>query len=110
MISDARSSEASACYGRDVEPALTNGRVKRRGKLFRKYVVPFVAVVTAALVAKALIEVYFSYLENKAALVALQQEKAQAAAGLVEAEDAGELTLKGFHRPVPAANVIGLRG
>jgi adenylate cyclase len=30
--------------------------------------------------------------------------------GLVEAEDAGELTLKGFHRPVPAANVIRLRG
>ena len=30
--------------------------------------------------------------------------------GLVEAEDAGELTLKGFHRPVSAANVIRLRG
>jgi class 3 adenylate cyclase len=30
--------------------------------------------------------------------------------GLVEVEDAGELTLKGFHRPVPAGNVIRLRG
>ena len=30
--------------------------------------------------------------------------------GLVEVEDAGELTLKGFHRPVVAANVIRLRG
>ncbi len=28
----------------------------------------------------------------------------------VEVEDAGELTLKGFHRPVPACNVIKLRG
>jgi class 3 adenylate cyclase len=30
--------------------------------------------------------------------------------GLVEVEDAGELTLKGFHRPVPAARVIGVHG
>ena len=30
--------------------------------------------------------------------------------GLVEVEDAVELTLKGFHRPVPASNVIRLRG
>ena len=30
--------------------------------------------------------------------------------GLVEVEDAGELTLKGFHRPVPAASVIGVHG
>jgi class 3 adenylate cyclase len=30
--------------------------------------------------------------------------------GLVEVEESGELTLKGFHRPVPAGNVIRLRG
>ena len=41
-------------------------------------------MVTGALLANGLIEVYFSYLENKAALVALQQEKAQAAAGRIE--------------------------
>jgi hypothetical protein len=58
--------------------------VKRRGKLFRKYVVLFVAVVTGALLANGIIEIYFSYLENKEALVALQQEKAQAAAGRIE--------------------------
>jgi len=58
--------------------------VKRRGKLFRKYVVLFVAVVTGALLANGVIEIYFSYVENKAALVALQQEKAQAAAGRIE--------------------------
>jgi len=30
--------------------------------------------------------------------------------GLVEVEDAGELTLKGFHRPVPAASLIRVHG
>jgi class 3 adenylate cyclase len=29
--------------------------------------------------------------------------------GLVEVESAGELALKGFHRPIPAYNVLGLR-
>jgi len=58
--------------------------VKRRGKLFRKYVVLFVAVVTGALLANGVIEIYFSYVESKAALVALQQEKAQAAAARIE--------------------------
>ena len=67
-----------------MEPAPTTGRVKRRGKLFRKYVVLFVAVVTGALLANGVIEIYFSYVENKAALVALQQEKAQAAAARIE--------------------------
>ena len=67
-----------------MEPAPTTVRVKRRGKLFRKYVVLFVAVVTGALLANGIIEIYFSYLENKEALVALQQEKAQAAAARIE--------------------------
>ncbi len=72
------------CYVGGVESAPTTGRVKRRGKLFQKYVVLFVAVVTGALLANGLVEVYFSYVENKAALVALQQEKAQAAAARIE--------------------------
>ena len=42
------------------------------------------AVVTGALLANGIIEIYFSYLENKEALVALQQEKAQAAAARIE--------------------------
>jgi class 3 adenylate cyclase len=29
--------------------------------------------------------------------------------GLLEVESAGELSLKGFHRPIPAYNVVGLR-
>jgi len=29
--------------------------------------------------------------------------------GLLEVESAGELALKGFHRPIPAFNVLGLK-
>jgi class 3 adenylate cyclase len=28
----------------------------------------------------------------------------------IEVESVGELTLKGFHRPIPAYNVLGIRG
>jgi signal transduction histidine kinase len=68
------------CYCGSVEPASTLEPVKPRGKLFRKYVVLFLLVVTGELLASGLIELYFSYLENKEALVAIQKEKAQAAA------------------------------
>ena len=55
-----------------------------RGRLFRKYVVVFVALVSGALLASGLLEIYFSYQENKAALAALQREKAAAAAARIE--------------------------
>ncbi len=55
-----------------------------RGKLFRKYVVLFVSLVSGALLASGAIEIYFSYQENKAALVALQREQALAAAARIE--------------------------
>ncbi|MBI4013152.1 MAG: GAF domain-containing protein [Candidatus Rokubacteria bacterium] len=55
-----------------------------RGRLFRKYVVLFVSLVSGALLASGLTEIYFSYQENKAALVALQREKALAAAAKIE--------------------------
>ncbi|MBI3456704.1 MAG: GAF domain-containing protein [Candidatus Rokubacteria bacterium] len=57
---------------------------KPRGRLFRKYVVLFVSVVGSALLASGLLEIYFSYQENKAALVAIQREKALAAASKIE--------------------------
>jgi hypothetical protein len=53
---------------------------KSRGKLFRKYVVLFVTLVTGVMLASGLMEIYFSYQENKAALVRIQREKALAAA------------------------------
>jgi signal transduction histidine kinase len=55
-----------------------------RGRLFWKYVVLFVVLVSGALLASGAIEIYFSYQENKAALVAIQREKALAASARIE--------------------------
>ena len=44
----------------------------------------FAGLVSGALLASGLVEIYFSYQENKAALVALQREKALAAAARIE--------------------------
>jgi signal transduction histidine kinase len=55
-----------------------------RGRLFWKYVVLFVGLVSGALLASGAIEIYFSYQENKAGLVAIQREKALAAAAKIE--------------------------
>jgi signal transduction histidine kinase len=52
--------------------------------LFRKYVVPFVAVVLLALLSNGLLEIYFAYQENKSALAQIQREKARAAALRIE--------------------------
>jgi len=56
----------------------------RRRRLFWKYVVFFSLLVTVALLASGLIEIYFSYQESKDVLSALQREKAQAAAVRIE--------------------------
>ncbi len=56
----------------------------RRGRLFRKYVTVIVALVGGALLASGLLEIYFSYQENKDALIALQREKAVGAAARIE--------------------------
>ncbi len=57
---------------------------KTSGHLFRKYVVYFVILVTAALLASGLSGMYFSYQDNIASLVSLQREKAIAAAYKIE--------------------------
>jgi signal transduction histidine kinase len=54
-----------------------------RSRLFIKYVVLFVAVVSLALVANGAFDVYFSYQEQKASLVRIQREQAEAAAGKI---------------------------
>jgi signal transduction histidine kinase len=61
------------------------GDVRRRGRLFRKYVVLFASLVGAALLTSGLLELYFSYYEKLAALVALQREQAAGAAARIEA-------------------------
>ena len=55
------------------------------GSLFRKYVVYFIALVCAMLVANALVSMYFTYQESKSTLLKVQREKAVAAAARVEA-------------------------
>ena len=56
----------------------------RRRRLFWKYVVFFSLLVTVALLASGMVEIYFSYQESKEVLSALQREKAQAAAVRIE--------------------------
>ncbi|HEX3882835.1 MAG TPA: PAS-domain containing protein [Stellaceae bacterium] len=50
-----------------------------RGRLFRKYVLFFVSLVAVALLVNGGFDFWFAYQENKAALVRVQQEKADAA-------------------------------
>ena len=56
----------------------------RRGRLFRRYLVLILTLVTIALLASGVISVYFTYQETKSALAALQHEKALAAASRIE--------------------------
>ena len=57
--------------------------LKPRRHIFRKYMFLFVTVVSGAMLASGLMEVYFSYQENKAALVRIQREKALSAASKI---------------------------
>jgi signal transduction histidine kinase len=51
-----------------------------RGRLFRKYVALFVAVVCVALVANGLLDIWFSFREQNLLLIRIQREQAKAAA------------------------------
>ena len=55
-----------------------------RSRLFIKYVALLVAVVVLALIANGAFEVWFSYQEQKAALIKIQREQANAAADKIE--------------------------
>src|SRR5262247_74191 len=56
----------------------------RRGGLFLKYAVPLVVLSSGAVIVSGLVEIYFSYQENKAALAGVQHEKAVAAGAKIE--------------------------
>ncbi len=56
----------------------------RRGGLFLKYAVPLVLLSSGAVIVSGLVEIYFSYQENKTALAGVQHEKAVAAATKIE--------------------------
>ena len=71
---------APSSAGADV-PA--DGRM-HRGRLFRKYLVLILTLVTIALLASGAVSFYFSYQENKSGVAGLQHEKAVAAAARIE--------------------------
>ena len=69
---------------RDGAAPQTATRKSRQGRLFRKYLLLILTLVSGALLASGAISVYFSYQEHKSALGNLQQEKAIAAASRIE--------------------------
>src|SRR5438270_8534372 len=64
----------------------TGGEVaaQPRGRLFRKYVLLIVGLVSLVLLVNSALDFWFSYDENKAALFRIQQEKAGSAARRIE--------------------------
>ena len=72
--------------GRAGEPSFsttTAGAFSPRGRLFRKYVLLFAGIVSAALVANGLLDIWFAYREQKALLIRIQREQADAAAAKI---------------------------
>lgn len=57
---------------------------KARGRLYRKYAVYFIVLVTVAVLTSGATGLYFAYQENRAGLLRLQQEKASGAAARIE--------------------------
>src|ERR1700761_4556730 len=74
---------AGAGGGGSRSGAAASGSSIVRSRLFIKYVALFVAVVVLALVANGAFEVWFSYQEQKASLIKIQHEQADAAAGKI---------------------------
>jgi signal transduction histidine kinase len=72
----ARAIDSGACRPGD--------RMNPRRRLFTKYLALIVGLISFALVASGLVSLYFAYQENQAQLIALQQEKANAAATRIE--------------------------
>jgi len=64
--------------------AAAPARPSRQGRLFRKYLLLLLTLVSGVLLASGAISVYFSYQEHKTALGSLQEEKAVAAASRIE--------------------------
>jgi signal transduction histidine kinase/CheY-like chemotaxis protein len=56
----------------------------KRQRLFGKYVAVFVTLVSGALITSGVVQLYFSYQENQAALLSVQSEKAVGASNRIE--------------------------
>ena len=71
--------------GLDVGAGLVSAIANRaRGRLYRKYAALLVALVASALLVSSGVESWYSYLENRAAIVDVQREKARGAAAVIE--------------------------
>ena len=70
-------------FAAQTEPGAARRPVERGG-LFRKYAALLVALVGGALIVSSAIEMYYSYGESRQALIAVQREKAQGAAAVIE--------------------------
>ncbi|MDM0024778.1 sensor histidine kinase [Variovorax saccharolyticus] len=75
---------ASTAPGRRSAALPQGTRDVHRGRLFRKYFLLILSLVTTVLLASSAISLYFSYQENKTALASLQHEKAVGAASRIE--------------------------
>src|SRR5215208_1405406 len=60
-----------------------SGPVRPRTRLLRKYIGLFVAVVSVALIANGLLDIWFSYREQRFNLSHIQREQAEAAAARI---------------------------
>jgi signal transduction histidine kinase/CheY-like chemotaxis protein len=65
-------------------PAKPAAQVQSRGRLFRKYVTLFAAVVAVALISNGAIETWFSYQEQRSLLMRMQRQQAETAAARIE--------------------------
>ena len=96
--------------GPNARDASSPGEPVHRGRLFRKYLLLILSLVTTALVASGAIGIYFSYQENRAALASLQHEKAVAAASRIEQYVTGiERQLRYAALPQLGAGEVDLR-
>ena len=77
-----RAAPTAAAAGDDASPV--PARPSRQGRLFRKYLLLLLTLVSGVLLASGAISVYFSYQEHRTALGSLQEEKAVAAASRIE--------------------------
>ena len=64
----------------------------RRNAIFRKYATLLLALVGGGLLLSGLVEMYFSYQDNKRTLARIQWEKARSAASVIEQYIEGILT------------------
>jgi signal transduction histidine kinase len=94
----------------DVPAKAASAHPAHRGRLFRKYLLLILSLVTIALLASGAISIYFSYQENRSALASLQHEKAVAAASRIEQYITGiEQQLKFAALPQLGAGEVELR-